>query len=491
VSLRQERLERSKRTDFAVGLAVLLATAVAVYAIFARPNPFHDSYRVKAVVTSVTGVTPGITPVRIAGVDVGEVSAVQSFRGTRRSIVTMELEPSALPIHADATVKMRPRLFLEGNSFVELSPGTPSAPVASEGTTIPLERTSVAVAMPKVLGALGADTRKNLQDTLDAYGAALNDNPTALQDLPQPEEVHGLTGGQALNEALHHAAYAMPSSAVLSDAYRGRRDGDLRRAIRDFGEVAEALNDSGPGLGRMLASIRRANSAFADESVSLTAALRELPGALDESRAALRELSLAMPPVREFAAATVDSLPSLPGAFDAGVPWLGEMRALLGPEELGADLDSLLPATRQLARGIGPTADLFRQIDLLSRCGTDQLIPTANAKIEDGPRTAGTSAWAEFLSAAVGANGAAQNFDGNGFMLRGNPGGGENPIATGTTRWLREPLYGNAIAPLEGTRPAAPKELPPHRSDVPCYRNPLPELNGSAASTGPPDGGGR
>ena len=490
MSLRRERLERSRRRDPLIGALALLLAAVGVYIAFARPNPFRDSFELKAVVTSVNGVTPGMTPVRIAGVDVGEVSSVRSFRGTRRSIVTMELEDSALPVHADAQVKMRPRLFLEGNSFVELSPGTPAAPEAREGTTIPLERTSVAVSMPRVLGALTSDTRTNLQAALQAYGDSLHHEPTALEDATHDPSVHGLSGGQALNGALRHAARALPTSALLSDATTGQRPGDLQRAVRDFGAVADALNDPGPGLGRMLASLRKANGAFASESASLTAALEELPGALEASELALRELRVALPPARALSEATVESLPALPAMFEAGVPWLAQLRGLLGPDELSADLDSLLPATRELAPAMDPTADVFHRIDQLSRCGTRVLIPTANARIEDGPRTAGTSVWAEFLSATVGAGGAAQTFDGNGFMLRGHPGGGGTPVSTAPTRWLQEPLYGNALAPPEGTRPAAPSSRPPHRPEVPCHRHSPPELNGPAAAPGPADGAG-
>jgi phospholipid/cholesterol/gamma-HCH transport system substrate-binding protein len=479
VSVRSERLAREERTAPVVGIAVLLVLVLFVYYVFARPDPLGDAFRIRAVVTSVSGVTPGITPVRIGGVDVGEVAAVRSFRGSRRSVVTLELEDEALPVHTDAEVKMRPRLFLEGNTFVELRPGTPGAPVASDGATIPLARTSVAVTMPQVLGALEADTRSNLKDVLDGYGAALNDAP---QDLP--------TGGQALNEALRHAARAMPTTALLSDATTGERPGDLRRAVRAFAEVAGGLNDAGPQLPELLASIRQANTAFASESASVTAALGELPGALEGSRLALRRLRAALPPAAELSTVTADALPALPAMLDAGVPWLRELGALLGPSELAADVESLLPATRELAGAAPPLSGALRELELLSRCSTRVLIPTANAHIDDGPRTAGSSVWAEFLSATVGASGAAQTFDGNGFMLRGNPGGGAFPIATADTRWGREPLYGNALAPPEGTRPAAPAELPPHRPGVACHRNPVPELSGPAAAPGPADGSG-
>jgi phospholipid/cholesterol/gamma-HCH transport system substrate-binding protein len=479
MSLRSERLAREERHASVVGAVVLVLIALFVYYVFARPDPFGDEFRIRAVVTSVTGVTPGITPVRIGGVDVGEVAAVRSFRGSRRSIVTLELRDEALPVHTDAQVKMRPRLFLEGNTFVELRPGSPGAPAAADGATIPLRQTSVAVTMPQVLGALEAGTRSNLKDALNGYGAALNDAP---DDLP--------TGGQALNEALRHAARAMPTTALLSDAYTGERPGDLRRAVRAFAEVAGGLNDAGPQLPAMLHSIRQANSAFARESASVTAALEELPGALEGSRAALRELRGALPRAAELSTATVEALPALPAMLDAGVPWLNELGGLLGPAELGADVESLLPATRELAGSVKPLAGALRELELLSRCSTRVLIPTANARIEDGPRTAGSSSWAEFLSAVVGANGAAQTFDGNGFMLRGNPGGGDYPIATQDTRWGREPIYGNALAPPEGTRPAAPAELPPHRPGVACHTGSAPDLNGPAAAPGPADGSG-
>ena len=40
----------------------------------------------------------------------------------------MEIDEKGLPIHKDATLKIRPRIFLEGNFFVDLKPGSPSSP---------------------------------------------------------------------------------------------------------------------------------------------------------------------------------------------------------------------------------------------------------------------------------------------------------------------------------------------------------------------------
>ena len=48
----------------------------------------------------------------------------------------MQIHDNGLPLHTDATAKIRPRIFLEGNFFVDLKPGSPSAPKLDDGDTI-------------------------------------------------------------------------------------------------------------------------------------------------------------------------------------------------------------------------------------------------------------------------------------------------------------------------------------------------------------------
>ena len=80
---RAARLARAKRTNVLVGLLLVAGAVGAMYYAFARPDPFADPFVVKAVLTSAEGVRPGLTPVRVAGVEVGRVSDVESFRGSR------------------------------------------------------------------------------------------------------------------------------------------------------------------------------------------------------------------------------------------------------------------------------------------------------------------------------------------------------------------------------------------------------------------------
>ena len=107
----------------------------------------------------IAGNVRPASPVRIAGVNVGKVTAIEhlapddrAVRPPRRrrarstedgtvpstaTVVTMELEESALPLHTDATMKLRPRLFLEGNLFVDLQPGSPNAPGGRRRPRVP------------------------------------------------------------------------------------------------------------------------------------------------------------------------------------------------------------------------------------------------------------------------------------------------------------------------------------------------------------------
>ena len=100
-----------------------------LYFGFTKDIPFTQGYRLKAQFESANSIRPN-SPVRIAGVEVGKVKSVEPVEGTNAALLVMELNDAALPIHEDATAKIRPRIFLEGNFFVDLKPGTPDAPAA-------------------------------------------------------------------------------------------------------------------------------------------------------------------------------------------------------------------------------------------------------------------------------------------------------------------------------------------------------------------------
>ena len=108
---------------FRAGLIALVIVVVARYFGFTKANPFANPYEFEAVFDTVNNLKTR-SPVRIAGIEVGKVTKVEAIEeGDGAARVTMELQDKALPIHEDAELKIRPRIVLEGNFFVDLQPG--------------------------------------------------------------------------------------------------------------------------------------------------------------------------------------------------------------------------------------------------------------------------------------------------------------------------------------------------------------------------------
>src|SRR5687767_11040014 len=128
---------REGLSPFRAGVIAIAILIVATYFAFARANPFAQPYELDGAFNTVNNLKAD-DEVRIAGVEVGVVKKVEPVApgedGTR---ITMEIEKFGLPIHSDAELNVRPRIFLEGNEFVDLRPGSPSAPVLESGGTIP------------------------------------------------------------------------------------------------------------------------------------------------------------------------------------------------------------------------------------------------------------------------------------------------------------------------------------------------------------------
>ena len=139
-------------------------------------------------------------------------------------------------------MKIRPRIFLEGNWFVELQPGSPSAPTLSSGATIPITQTSDPVQLDQVLDALNTDTRANLQNFLAGYGDALTRKPTAAENAEQDPDVYGLNAAQALNKTYHRSPSALRGSAIVGQATSGSEADDLSQLVASIGKVSAALN---------------------------------------------------------------------------------------------------------------------------------------------------------------------------------------------------------------------------------------------------------
>ena len=103
------------------GVIGIIVISVLVYFAFTKDIPFTNGYQVNAYFTNAANIQPK-AQVRIAGVKVGTVRKVERGEGSTTKVV-MDLDEKALPIRQDAAARIRFRIFLEGNPFVDLSAG--------------------------------------------------------------------------------------------------------------------------------------------------------------------------------------------------------------------------------------------------------------------------------------------------------------------------------------------------------------------------------
>ncbi len=403
-------LGRSNPTRF--GVIVIVILLIAAYFGFTKHIPFKHGFRLKAVFSTAVNVRKS-SPVRIAGVDVGKVSHIA--REGNAGLVTMEIESSGLPIHSDATVKIRPRTFLEGNWFVELQPGSPSAKVLSSGATLPITQTSDPVQLDQVLDALNTDTRANLQNFLIGYGDGLTRKPDAAENAEQDPELYGLNGAQALNKAYQRGPSSLRATAVLNQAITGTVPNDLSALVASIGKVTSALNVHEQQLGELIVNFNAFFRSFADQSASLRATVAELPSSLSAIDRGFPALGAALPPARTFALDILPGVKATPATVTATLPWIEQVQASLAPNELGGVAEGLAEAAPWLAQAAertGPLPAADRSCSASARRTSSSRPATRSCRTERARPASKTTRSSG--TALVGLNSIGQNFDGNG-----------------------------------------------------------------------------
>jgi phospholipid/cholesterol/gamma-HCH transport system substrate-binding protein len=472
---------RGGRDPFIVGLIALVVIAILVFLGFTKDIPFTRGYEVKAVFQSANGLRPD-SPVRIAGVDVGKVKKVEGQDGTNNAVVTMAIDDSGLPLHRDATLKIRPRIFLEGNFFVDLQPGTPGAPELDDGDTITVTQTSTPVQLDQVLTALQSDTRQDLRDVLQGLGTALNSEPRPEDDRDADPSARGETAAKSWNDAYDDAGPAARAQAQVNEALLGTEpEEDLARLLDGAGRTAAGLVRNEAQLKDLITNFNATMAALASEEGNLSASIRELAPTLENANAAFASLNEAFPSTRAFAREILPGVRETAATIDASFPWIEQARALMTDAELQGLARDLSPATRDLARLTDDAIELLPQTDLVSKCARDVLLPTGDVVIRDEFQT-GRENYKDFFYAMAGLAGEGQNFDGNGGYVRFQTGGGSQQVSLGTGSAGAAPQFGALPTPPLGNRPAYPGKLPPYVNDQPCYRQKLPDLNGPAAA---------
>jgi phospholipid/cholesterol/gamma-HCH transport system substrate-binding protein len=469
-----------------IAVLFIVIFTVGPYLAFTKHIPFTGhGYTLSATFTNGVNISTN-SPVRIAGVDIGKV--IEVGRDGNNTEVTFTVEGKGRPIHDDASAEIRPRIFLEGNFFVDLNPGSPSAAEMDSGATIPASRTSTAVQLDEILTALQSPVRADLSRLLESFGTALTHKPTAAEDTTQLPEVKGKTGAEGLNGAFLYGGPAGRYSAQVTNAFLGTSPGDLSRLVAGAGRAFGAFANREEDLKGLIVNFDTFTGALAAQSANLSTTIGRLGPTLQTGRKSLVSLNRSLPPLRAWAIEFRPAVAELPGLIAAAKPWTAQARPLLSGREGGGVARLLQEATPGLAGAAqAGKANTLPQINRLSLCTTKVLVPTNNQTINDQFSTGGPS-YREFFFFLANLAGWGQNFDGNGPYLRVQAGGGstlaqlQNPsgnLSTDKQDWAHVVAAPTGVQPQLGGRP-------PKKPDVRCSTNPVPDVNGPLGQIGPP-----
>jgi phospholipid/cholesterol/gamma-HCH transport system substrate-binding protein len=491
------RANRSHRLpNWVIGLVLVVVIAIGSVLAFTKELPWGDAYEVRAVFASAQSVRTD-SPVRIAGVNVGKVTKIEhltSAEGTEASaqageqppatgdepvgeqaaVVTMELEEDALPLHEDATFKLRPRLFLEGNYFVDLEPGSPNAPVTDDGHTFPVNQTAYSVQLDEILTTLQGDVRADLKVLLDQLGNAL--------------VKHG--GAEGFRELYRTSAPAGKFTSQVNQALLGTEPGDLTGLIRGLDRVVRGLGRNEETLQNLVTNLRVFSGSFAAEDVALGQAIEELPNTLAAARPAFANLNSSFPALRAFAREALPGVRSTPETLRAATPFIEQVRALVSERELRglvADLRPTIPELALLARRTLPFLDQTRA---LSSCFNEVVIPWSNDTVEpvdpagQYPHEPYGRVFEETAYGLTGIASESRSGDANGQYVRVQAGGGTNTVKIPNAvpsvdgAGLQDAV-GLTPFPILGSMPNIEDSAKtPFRPTQPCERQEPPNLEG-------------
>lgn len=354
----------SKATKRLVGLAAIVGAVLIVVLGVVQPNPFRQTDTYWAEFTSAQGLGAIGRDVRVAGVNVGTIGEVK--REGDNAVVELNLD-EPIVLHTDSRADMRPHTLFEGSSFIDLFPGSPSAPLLETGEMIPIEQTSNYITLDEALRILRPEIRDSLRDLAETGSKTLQGG--AIEGIQKT-----LKGAPELTRRLGGPARALqgPGREELAGAIAGM--------AKTVDAVAERENDLIPLTQR----VNRTMAALTvDGSAPLDSTLAALPGALDELNRGAPELTGLVDRLDTFSGEINSALPDLTEALRQGTPLFERtIPVLRKATPLVADLRKV---GGRLAAAAPTLAKLIRTLDPVTRDFGESVLPVLLSPSRNGP----------------------------------------------------------------------------------------------------------
>lgn len=262
-------LVATKKDRLFTVVAGLVAVGVVALAFVALSSK-SSGHTVYAKFSNAQFIVKGNT-VHINGVTEGKVESLTVDGGTNTAIVKLSLTSGAWPIHTDASAMVRPVTVL-GEEYVDLHPGSASAPAMQDGGTIPLAQTT---------------SSTNLQSVLDA---ATDPTTTAL-GLVVTSLGQGMAGqGVNSRDAIKALSPALTNTSGLLNLLSGQNQ-LLTQMIDNVTPVLGSLDtNQGSTLDHLLTTTHNLLGATAASSNNIGTDLRELPTTLKAATSTFNQL---------------------------------------------------------------------------------------------------------------------------------------------------------------------------------------------------------
>jgi phospholipid/cholesterol/gamma-HCH transport system substrate-binding protein len=209
--------------------------------------------------------------VRMAGVNIGKVKDKQLGPGGRTTLVTIELDHRFAPIGKDAHAILRQKSLL-GETYVELTHGSPDGPKLADGGTLPQGQVDGALQLDDVFRVFDPKTREAFQQWLHEGGIATSG-----------------TFARDFNDSLGNAAPFFEGGA---DVLRplAAQEVALRRVFRDTGRVFDAVSREDGQLRGLITNGNATFGALSSRADALAETFQIFPTFLRETRATVRRL---------------------------------------------------------------------------------------------------------------------------------------------------------------------------------------------------------
>ena len=246
------------------GAIVLLVGILVIVLVVLNKVPFLDGlsgYTLRADFAKVNNVN-NRTPVRVDGVDVGQVQSVGPGQDPLRSSeLKMIITQSGLVIHQDATASIRWRTVLGGPMFVDLNPGSPNAPRLSG--PIPVSHTSDQAEFDDLLRVYNGSTDQAQRDMFKGLSATFG----------SPKQTDATIG--ALPDLTTVGAGLKP--------YQGTDPGDLSRLVATTAQTVTQLGASTTDLQNLVVGADQTLGAIDAQRTALGQMLQLSPGTLNST----------------------------------------------------------------------------------------------------------------------------------------------------------------------------------------------------------------